>query len=247
MLAEGMAGTRYENCVKRKTPVLKKFLYAGGKKVIFRDESDSDYNLLIAAPDSKLNGRQVRSEQRQFAAALRKSGIPVRMVKLTDKSGAEVVEAEIYLKRSKEGIPMAGFLTMNNTEKQVTVNFPGTGHGFDLVSGRYLGHGKQYKAVFSKGNPLLVVQTRARPGFSGVKVNKNRLEFKVSGVAGTTVAIRIFDPSGKEIPAYGKRISVYNGQGSYDIPFAVSDAKGNWRAELCEVISNSLKNIIVKR
>ena len=72
VLAEGIPARRYENCKLRKTPALKEIFRRSRGQSVLINPADTDYVLLSAAPDSKLNRKQILFEQNQFSALLKR-------------------------------------------------------------------------------------------------------------------------------------------------------------------------------
>ena len=61
------------------------------------------------------------------------------------------------------------------------------------------------------------------------------------------VNIRLFDPAGKEVKHYNKRLAAENGAVIYTVPFAPSDAKGKWLVLLTDVITRKTILVLLTR
>jgi hypothetical protein len=63
----------------------------------------------------------------------------------------------------------------------------------------------------------------------------------------SVVRLEVFDPDGKQVRYYSSNLTVRDGQGSFQIPFAISDAKGPWRVHARDVISGLTAETVVTR
>ena len=247
VFAEGTPAKRYANCNLRKSPALKDIFRRskGRSKVI--DEPDTAYVLLSAAPDSKLNRKQLVFEQNQFAAMLKKAGIKARQVKLFNQDKTPLIEAEYFLRRFPDGSLLAGITSSNAIRKQVRLELPGSGHVYDLVSGKYLGNGKEFSVAFDQGLPMALAVLKAQPGFASAEVSGNTVTAALKNITDTVVRFTVFDPSGREVKEYAANVTVKNGKASFTVPFALSDAAGVWQVKIREVISGKVIEVKINR
>ena len=63
----------------------------------------------------------------------------------------------------------------------------------------------------------------------------------------SVVRVEVFDPAGRLSRYYCSNLTVRDGQGQFQIPFAISDAKGAWRIHARDVISGLTAETVVTR
>ena len=63
----------------------------------------------------------------------------------------------------------------------------------------------------------------------------------------SVVRVEVFDPAGRLARYYSSNLTVRDGQGSFQIPFAISDAKGAWRVHVRDVISGLTAETVITR
>jgi len=63
----------------------------------------------------------------------------------------------------------------------------------------------------------------------------------------SVVRLEVFDPAGRLARYYSSNLTVRDGQGQFQIPFAISDAKGAWRVRARDVISGLTAETVITR
>jgi uncharacterized protein YfaS (alpha-2-macroglobulin family) len=63
----------------------------------------------------------------------------------------------------------------------------------------------------------------------------------------SVVSMQVFDPTGKSVRYYSSNVTVIDGKAEFAIPFALNDAKGNWKVQARDVISGLTAEQIVQR
>jgi hypothetical protein len=63
----------------------------------------------------------------------------------------------------------------------------------------------------------------------------------------SVVRVEVFDPAGRLARYYSSNLTLRDGQGSFQIPFAISDAKGAWRVHARDVISGLTAETVITR
>ena len=63
----------------------------------------------------------------------------------------------------------------------------------------------------------------------------------------SVVRVEVFDPARQLVRYYSSNLTVRDGQGSFQIPFAISDAKGAWRVHARDVISGLTAETVITR
>ena len=108
---------------------------------------------------------------------------------------------------------------------------------YDLVSGKKIGLGDRFRLPLSKGRAyafeLLDAEPKLAVAVSGADV---RLQYAPS--VDTVVRVKVFDPSGIETWYYSQKVVVKDGKATMTIPFVKSDAKGAWRIEATDVLTD---------
>ncbi|MBE6357053.1 MAG: hypothetical protein E7058_08090 [Lentisphaerae bacterium] len=247
VLAEGTPAKRYANCRKRETPALKDIFRRSKGRSKVSDEPDPSYVLLSAAPDSKLNRKQLVFEQNQFAAILKKAGITPRPVKLFNQDKSPLIEAEYFIRRFPDGSLLAGITSTVEVRKQAHLVLPESGHVYDLVSGRYLGKGKEFQIAFDQGLPQALAVLKAQPEFAPVKVSGNSIQIELKNISDTVVRCTVIAPDGREVGEYSANVTVKDGKAGFTVPFALSDAAGIWTVKIREVISGKVIEAKISR
>jgi hypothetical protein len=59
--------------------------------------------------------------------------------------------------------------------------------------------------------------------------------------------VEVFDPTGRLVRHYSRNVTVVDGTAQFDIPFALSDAKGGWRVRARDVVSGVVAERVVTR
>jgi hypothetical protein len=63
----------------------------------------------------------------------------------------------------------------------------------------------------------------------------------------SVVRVEVFDPAGRLVRYYSSNLTVRDGLGTFQIPFAISDAKGAWRVHARDVISGLTSETVITR
>ena len=247
VLAEGVPATRYFNCVKRPAPALKEIFRRSKGQSVLLDDLDTDYVLLMAAPDAKLNRKQIVSTQNFFAARLKRAGIPVRPFKILNADGTPTVEASYFIRQAEDGSLLGGAVSQNRKVKDTRVILPVEGHVYDLVTGKYYGKVREISRKFSMEHPMALVILPEPIAVADASVKDNTLSFTLNHPFDTVINIKVFSPEGKPVREYGTNLVIRKGKGSYTVPFAISDRKGSWQMICKEVISGQSCNLTVNR
>lgn len=247
VLAEGIPATRFANCVKRPAPALKSIFHRSKGQSVLIDCPDTDYVLLMAAPDGSLNRKQIIFTQNFFEARLKRAGITVRPLKIVHKNGTPVVEASYFIRRAADGSYLCGAVSKYDKEKEVRVILPVKGHTYDLVTGKYFGNVKELSKKFSMGQPMALVILPQPIKISRAAVKGASLSFALNHKFDSVINIKVYAPNGKEVREYGTNLLLRKGKGGYTIPFALSDAKGSWKAVCKEVISGQMRTLTIKK
>ena len=74
-------------------------------------------------------------------------------------------------------------------------------------------------------------------------VSGNTVTVKLNNAVDSVVNIKVFDPRGREVREYGTNLVIRKGNGSYTVPFAISDVPGKWELRLTEVISGAVQKV----
>ena len=144
----------------------------------------------------------------------------------------------LYITMLPEVLPGSDNFTlkkMATSNFKATVTLPQKGHFYDTRAGKYLGYGKRFNVTLTPGEGSFFTvmpeklsslrlsgKTSARQG--------ECVKLKVAATKGHQVyALRVFDPSGKDVMEYRKVLNV-TGSGEFTIPFALNDPCGLWRA-----------------
>jgi len=97
--------------------------------------------------------------------------------------------------------------------------------------------------------PVLIVERKSR--ISKLAIDKE-LHVTLQDEGGapvdlSVVRVEVFDPAGQLVRYYSSNLTVREGQGQFQIPFAISDAKGAWRVHARDVISGLTAETLVTR
>ncbi len=142
--------------------------------------------------------------------------------------------------------------------RPITVTLPDRSYVYDMRAGKYLGHTATFKTAIKPGQGHV---------FALLPYKVKSLELSCQGCAtkrddandGTSAADRprfqaavrtrashpelhcfrvdVFDPEGREVREYGQNVLARGGKATFTIPFALSDAPGEWRVRLTDVAS----------
>ncbi|MBO5680613.1 MAG: hypothetical protein J6T08_02750, partial [Lentisphaeria bacterium] len=144
----------------------------------------------------------------------------------------------LYITMLPEVLPGSDNFTLKKmaaSNFKATVTLPQKGHFYDTRAGKYLGYGNRFNVTLTPGEGAFFTvmpeklsslrlsgKTSARQG--------ECVKLKVAATKGHQVyALRVFDPSGKDVMEYRKVLNV-TGSGEFTIPFALNDPCGLWRA-----------------
>ena len=97
--------------------------------------------------------------------------------------------------------------------------------------------------------PVLIVERKSR--ISKLAID-NQLHVTLRDENGapvdlSVVRVEVFDPAGRSVRYYSANLTVRDGQGSFQIPFAISDTKGAWRVHARDVISGLTAETVIVR
>src|SRR5581483_2946984 len=121
-------------------------------------------------------------------------------------------------------------------EKPATIRLPATkGVRYDLLRGGIAS--AELEAGPTK--PVLIVTRESRISRLGVdKDLKITLRDEHDQpVELSVVRAEVIDPAGHLVRHYSANLTVRDGGASFEIPFAINDAKGTWRVQVRDVIS----------
>ena len=128
------------------------------------------------------------------------------------------------------------------------IAFAAKAHVYDLVSGRYFGHTDTVELpVFNENLSVMLTLLKEKALPPKVTVKGSTVTALFSKKYAAAVNIRLFDPAGKEVKHYNKRLAAENGAVIYTVPFAPSDAKGKWLVLLTDVITRKTILVLLTR
>ena len=116
-----------------------------------------------------------------------------------------------------------------------------------MVPGTYLGHSDSVELPFSIGQPRAFVLRKEKSEIASCKAEGNTVKVAMTAAISAVCRVSVFAPDGKEVEHYAKNLDVKDGKAEYSIPFAVSDAAGEWKAQITDVVSGSTKTVTLKR
>ena len=151
--------------------------------------------------------------------------------------GKEITDLEIYTRKGKNGLQSFGIITMNPKAREIRFQFPVSGHIYDALTGSYLGKGNTVNRTLTQMQSALFLVTPERFDAPIVKVSEMTLDIQNKSMNDTVYRIEVISPTGKKLDCYTKKLIAKNGKGQYKIPFALSDAKGDYTVKVIEAIT----------
>jgi len=131
-------------------------------------------------------------------------------------------------------------------EKPTTVQ-PGESAAirYDLLRGGLAGS----KIEAGPDKPVLLVERKSR--IASLAIGKDlRISLRDENGAPvdlSVVRVEVFDPAGRLVRPYTANVTVRDGGGAFEIPFALSDASGAWRVHARDVVSGLIADTTVNR
>ena len=241
VFAEGVPARRYANCRLRPAPALESIFKIKGNVL----KKDLCYTYLSASefPDIPANRQFILAEQETLCKALGPNSAP----RITSE-GKKVIDAEIYVRSDKQGNRCIGITTPSKKNRAVKIALGTKGHVYDLVSGKYFGYTDTIDLpVFNETLSLMLTVLKEKALPPQVTVKGSTVTARFSKNYAAAVNIRLFDPAGKEVKHYNKRLAAENGAVTYTVPFAPSDAKGRWQVLLTDVITHKTVKVPLTR
>lgn len=97
--------------------------------------------------------------------------------------------------------------------------------------------------------PVLIVERKSRISKLAIDPQLRVTLRDASGapVDLSVVRVEVFEPAGQLVRYYSSNLTVRDGRGSFQIPFAISDAKGSWRVHARDVLSGLTAETVVTR
>ena len=151
--------------------------------------------------------------------------------------GKEITDLEVYARTGKNDLQSFGIITMNPKAREIRFQFPVSGHIYDALTGSYLGKGDTVTRTLSRMHSALFLVAPERFDKPIVKVSGMTLDIQNKSGNDTVYRIEVISPAGKKLDCYTQKLIAKNGKGQYHIPFALSDAKGDYTVKVIEVIS----------
>ncbi len=151
--------------------------------------------------------------------------------------GKEITDLEVYARTGKNDLQSFGIITMNPKAREIRFQFPVSGHIYDALTGSYLGKGDTVNRTLSRMHSALFLVAPERFDKPIVKVSGMTLDIQNKSGNDTVYRIEVISPAGKKLDCYTQKLIAKNGKGQYHIPFALSDAKGDYTVKVIEVIS----------
>ena len=236
VIAEGVPATRRANCRKRPAPALGDLF--GDARHLLVGKIDTAYLEAMKYPDKAANAAVLETEQRRLAAALgRDAGGVLSVVSAAD--GKPVRNVAVFARSDRAGNPFWGVLAPEGRARDVVFKFPKKGWVCDLVRGRDFGVVESLNLPLRRGMPFAFVQQAERPVPVTLSVKDATAEILNASAVDTVVRLRVFRPDGTEADCYAKNLTLRAGQTvRYVVPFARSDPKGQWKAELDSIFGH---------
>ena len=235
VLAEGVPARREANCRPRRDSPL-----AGCVKML-ADKPDIGYMKALDYPADAKNAEAIAAEQDRLEATLRDAGVNAPRIAITDAvDGARVRLVSVWPREGRHGELFWGVISDEKAGKSrlVDVTFPKKGYLYDLASGKGLGFGNRFRLPLSKGNPFAFELLDAEPKMD-VAASGTEVTVTYTPSVDTVVQVKVFDPSGAEAWYYSQKVVVKDGAAKMTIPFAKSDARGEWRIEATDMLTGA--------
>lgn len=227
--AEGIPGYRNFNCTLRKNNPLPIICNQPGNKLL--EKLSLAYLEQMEYPDKAENYaamHKLQQELREFIGS--------KLLKATCDS-KEITDLEVYARTGKNDLQSFGIITMNPKAREIRFQFPVSGHIYDALTGSYLGKGDTVTRTLSRMHSALFLVAPERFDKPIVKVSGMTLDIQNKSGNDTVYRIEVISPAGKKLDCYTQKLITKNGKGQYHIPFALSDAKGDYTVKVIEVIS----------
>ena len=147
-------------------------------------------------------------------------------------------------------------------DQQAHVTLPAPAIVYDLRSGERVGEGQvaEWEVTLSRGGPLVysllpyevtevIAEAPASASTGGSVPVKGQVKVSAGAPGYHVVRLNVYSP-GSETPhrQYSQNLSCPDGSGAGDIPFALSDERGEWRLELRDVASGvtAVRSLLLK-
>ena len=230
VFAEGIPARRYADCRLRKAPGLAHIFKIKGNHL--KKELCYKYLSAMEFPNTPANAALIAAERKRLFSVLGASGAP----EITC-DGKVVTDAELYQRTDKNGNSYIGITTPSAKPRGVRIALGKKAHVYDMISGKYFGYTAQLEIpVFTESSSLLLalLKEKVQKGVVSAKGNSITVTFGNKKYA-TALNVQLFDPAGKEVKHYSKRLLPVNGKCQYSVPFAPSDPAGKWRCVITDV------------
>ena len=129
----------------------------------------------------------------------------------------------------------------------VTVTFPAPAHAYDVRYGKALGPQSSLRLTIDPYEPAVIalspvplprLQVTAPASVARGDTATVGLRFETAAPAGQHVfRVECLDPSGKPVSHYSANVLASRGIGSHPIPFALTDAAGQWTVRVTDLLS----------
>ena len=240
--AEGIPARRYANCRLRSTPALAEIFKVKGN--VLKEKPSYVYLEALSFPEKPENNRILTGEQQELRRALGANDAP----RLTSE-GKILPETEIFTRFDPQGNLYAGIITPVAKQRPLKIELGRKAYVYDMMTHRSYGCVSTVEVpVFCDTMPLLLAVLKEPPAFLKAEVKDGTVSVKFKPAEWTTtVNIRLFAPDGKEVCHYGKRLLVSGGKGSWEIPFAPSDASGEWKLQVTDVVTGQSRTVSFER
>lgn len=220
VVAISMPAVRKANCRLREKPPFEGF-FDGRHKMLLEP----------AAEDAALRA--------SLKASLLAVGVPADELTIARDNGARADDARVFSMRDGAGNPFWGIVTESFDGRCVKVKFPKKGWIFDLVDGRAYGQTDCVQVAHGRGSPHAFALLPEPSGIASLRVDGNRVMVDCGAKADTVVRLRVFRPDGTEARCYAANITAKSGRAEHTVPFAMSDAPGEWNVSAENVMDAS--------
>ena len=247
VIAEGMPAVRTANCRRRKTSPLAD-LFKGSRHTLF-PKIDVEYLKAIDYPEKPEFAQVVEKERSRYGAALERAGVIAGCLGIVNEdTGKSVLNANVYPKSDASGNNTWCVLA-SASDKGCNARFvfPRKCWTYDLVSGRAYGNVKELRLPLRHGMPYSFAQYSEKISLTDADVKGQRISIAYSMSVDGAVRLNVFRPDGSEAYCYAKNVLVKAGRAEYEIPFALSDPKGNWKVRIASIFGNESREVTVKR
>ena len=243
VLAEGIPALREGNCRPRTASPL------AGCVTMLDEKPNVGYLKALDYPDDRENATFLAKEQDRLERALAAAGVnPPRLVMTHAENGTRFRLASVWPREGRRGELFWGVISdEKRTSRLVDVTFPKKGYLYDLVIGKRIGYGDRFKLPLAKGTPHAFELVDAELPPPAVTAEGATVRIACSPNADTVVQVRVYDPTGAEAWYYSRKLLVRDGKAEMTVPFAKSDAKGEWRVVATDVITGESKTRTISR